>query len=114
MSGTCKALQHLKYLNGNVLHFRPYLPVCFYCDIDFDVIGKLEDFEEDVAYIAIKLNVTEQLGVLNYVQHETPGKGKISRKERRDKYMSKLSPKIIQDLYELYKIDFDMFSYNLY
>ena len=28
--------------------------------------------------------------------------------------MSKLSAREVQDLYELYKIDFDMFSYNMY
>ena len=85
-----------------------------YCDVDFDVIGKLEDFDEDVAYIATKLNLTEQLGLLNYVQHKTPEKVHSSGTEKRDEYMSQLSPQMVQDLYELYKIDFDMFSYNLY
>ena len=80
--------------------------------MDFDVIGKLEDFDEDVAYIATKLNLTEQLGILNYVQHKTPKKVHSSAKEKRDEYLSQLSPQMVQDLYELYKIDFDMFSYN--
>jgi len=75
-------------------HIRPYLPQCLYCDVDFDVI--------------------EQLGLLNYVQHKTPGNGDKSKRERRDKYISKLSPQMVQDLYELYKIDFEMFSYDLY
>ena len=107
-------LEHLLYLSCKVLHFRPYLPQCLYCDVDFDVIGKLEDFNEDVAYIATKLNLTEQLGLLNYIQHKTPGNGDKSRRERRDYYMSKLSTQMVQDLYELYKIDFEMFSYDLY
>ena len=62
----------------------------------------------------MKLNLTEQLGLLNSIQHKTPGKGDESRLERRVGYMSKLSARQVQDLYELYKIDFDMFSYNLY
>ena len=35
-----------------------------------------------------------------------------SRIERRDKYMSQLSPEVVQDLHELYKIDFEMFGYD--
>ena len=76
------------------------------------MIGKLEEFEEDVTYIAIKLNLTEQLGLLNYVQHKTPEKVHSSGKEKRDEYLSQLSPQMVQDLYELYQIDFDMFSYD--
>ena len=92
-------------------NYRPYLPKCNYCDVDFDVIGKLEDFEEDVAYIAEKRNLTEHRGLLNHVQNENPERGEESRRERRDKYMSQLSPEMVRDLYELYKIDFEMFGY---
>ena len=93
---------------------RPYLPKCHYCDIDFDVIGKLEDFEEDVAYIAEKVNLTEHLRLMNHVQNKNPEKGEESRRERRDKFMSQLNPETVRDLYELYKIDFEMFGYDWY
>ena len=105
-----------------LLHSRPYLPQCLYCDVDFDVIGKLEEFDDDVAYIAVKRNLTEHLRLLNHVQQpkdqwthkQTQEKGDGSRIEKRDNYMSQLSPEMVQDLYELYKIDFEMFSYNWY
>lgn len=29
-------------------HWRPFFARCAYCDVDYDVIGKLETFEEDV------------------------------------------------------------------
>ena len=88
--------------------------MCLYCDVDYDVIGKLEDFDEDVAYIAEKQNLTEHLGLLNYVQHKTWEKRKKSesKREKRDKYMSQLSQEMVSDLYELYKIDFEMFGYE--
>ena len=99
-----------------LLHSRPYLPRCLYCDVDFDVIGKLEDFDEDVAYIAEKRNLTEHLGLLNHVQQPkdqwTKENGERSRIEKRDKYMSQLSPEMVQDLHEIYKIDFEMFGYG--
>ena len=94
------------------LNSRPYLPKCHYCDVDFDVIGKIEDFEEDVAYIAKKRNLTDRLGLMNHVQNENPEKNKMSKRERREKYMSQLSLEMVQDLYELYKIDFEMFGYE--
>ena len=108
---------------------RPYLPECLYCDIDFDVIGKLEDFHDDVAYIAERRNLTDHLRLLNHVQQPkdqwTQEKGNGSKimfhflsdlrcmhRERREKYMSQLSQEMVQDLYELYKIDFEMFGYD--
>ena len=99
-------------VSGKLHHYRPYLPYCLYCDVEYDVIGKLEDFDEDIAYIAMKLNITEQLGLLHYVQHKTPEKGRSSQSEKIDMYMSQLSPKMVQSLYNLYKIDFDMFEYD--
>jgi len=74
-------------------HVRPYLPWCLYCDVDYDVIGKLEDFDEDMAYIAEKLNITEKLGLLHHIQHKSPEKAHISKRKKRDEYMSQLSQK---------------------
>ena len=91
---------------------RPYLPNCLYCDINFDIIGKLEDFDEDVTYIAKMQNLTQHLRVLNHVQNSNSKKGDGSREEKMKKYMSQLTPELVRDLYELYKIDFEMFGYN--
>lgn len=93
-------------------HIRPYLPNCLYCDINFDFIGKLEDFDEDVTYIAKMQNLTQHLRVLNHVQNSNSKKGDGSREEKMKKYMSQLTPELVRDLYELYKIDFEMFGYN--
>ena len=94
------------------IYSRPYLPWCLYCDVDYDVIGKLEDFDEDMAYIAEKLNITEKLGLLHHIQHKSPEKAHSSRRNKRDKYMSQLSQKMVRALYKLYEIDFEMFDYK--
>ena len=65
-----------------------------------------------MAYIAKKRNLTDRLGLMNHVQNENPEKNKMSKRERREKYMSQLSLEMVQDLYELYKIDFEMFGYE--
>ena len=35
-------------------HWRPFYARCAYCDVDYDVIGKMESFEEDVRFENIK------------------------------------------------------------
>ena len=85
--------------------------MCLYCDVDYDVIGKLEYFDEDMDYIAEKLNITEKLRLLHHIQHKTPERGHSSRRQKRDKYMSQLSQGMVQALHQLYEIDFLMFDY---
>lgn len=38
-------------------HWRPMYAICFYCDFLYNVIGRIETFEEDVKYIALKNNL---------------------------------------------------------
>ena len=92
-------------------HFRPYHSKCLYCEVDYDVIGKLEDYNEDVMYIAVKQNITEHLQRLNVIQNKSP-RTHASQRDRIKKYMSQLSPKMIHQLKKLYKIDFEMFDYT--
>ena len=40
------------------VHWRPYNARCLYCDISYDVIGRMETFDEDVRYIFAKKNLT--------------------------------------------------------
>ena len=39
-------------------HWRPQYTNCPYCHIDYQVIGKLETFADDVKYIVLKRNLT--------------------------------------------------------
>ena len=39
-------------------HWRPFNARCSYCDIPYNVIGRLETLEEDVRYILLKQNLT--------------------------------------------------------
>ena len=40
------------------IHWRPYNARCSYCDIPYNVIGRLETFEEDLRYLLLKQNLT--------------------------------------------------------
>ena len=71
----------------------------------------MEDYAEDMLYIAMKLNLTSLIQDITQVQNETPGKKESSATRMKD-YMSQLSPEARQKLYYFYKIDFEMFEYD--
>ena len=55
-------------LNG---HFRPQWALCPFCLIDFNILGKIEDFEEDSAYImdALRVRVSYKFDVNHGLFH---------------------------------------------
>ena len=97
--------------DGSFHHSRPFNHKCNYCGIEYDVIGHMEDYEEDMLYIATKLNLISLIPNMTQVQNETPGK-KASSAKRIKEYMSQLSHEQRQKLYYFYKIDFEMFEYE--
>ena len=44
---------------GINVHWRPYNARCLYCDISYDVIGRMETFDEDFKYILARKNLTD-------------------------------------------------------
>ena len=80
---------------------------CFHCQLDYDVIGRLEELDEDLRYIAQKLNLTSDLKEVN------APKVKSGRERRVLKRMSELSHQTKRELYEVYyKTDAEMFGYD--
>ena len=53
------------------VHWRPYNARCLYCDIDYNVIGRMETFDEDVRYIFLKANLTEMLNISELHIHKS-------------------------------------------
>ena len=75
----------------------------------YDVIGRLEDFVDDVTYIATKLNLTTLVPELSNTNRMTKGK---KGNDRVKNYMSQLSAHQKKKLFELYKLDFALFGYD--
>ena len=77
------------------------------CHLKYDIIGKMDTFQKDSDFILTKIgmNLTNQEPL-----HVSSGE---SSEDTAIKYFAKLSHKMIQKLYELYKIDFEMFDYDL-
>ncbi len=80
---------------------------CAYCDIPYDVIGKMETFSEDFSFLRHISRLGEdsypQPEILNAVLHD---------KDRGKRYLAMLDSKRRQDLFKLYKPDFDLFGYE--
>ena len=82
---------------------------CYYCTVDYDVIGHMETFREDLAFI---------LHTAGVARHEIDlmlGEKKNQCDRQQDKakiYMGQLNQEQKEGLYEIYKPDFEMFGYS--
>merc|ERR1712150_108824 len=95
-------------------HWKPFYSTCSYCDVTYDVIGtSMESFHDDLKYIILKQNLENHIPLwsLSIHTHSTRAKGETKAKTL--KYFSKLSKSKIQRIYEMYRLDFEMFNYDL-
>ena len=95
----------------HVFIFRPFHHRCSYCEVNYDVIGFMEDFDDDVEYVVRKRNLTLLIGQTGYVGNPSRNDG-MSQEMRITPYFSMLTEDVKRRLYELYKIDFEMFGYD--
>ena len=104
-------------------HWRPYYMHCDYCNIKYDIVRKIEHFEDGIKYIAQVANFTNILPneKSKYQLHPSGGKRyslpiKISEKQKNKKvkqYFSQLNTEQLERLFNMYKIDFEMFGYDV-
>ena len=85
-------------------HWTSMTRRCQPCAMDYDIIGKVETIEQDVAYITKKMNVSiagfPHLNVSNSTS-------------RTKNYITSLPVEIRYKLYDKFKDDFIMFSYTM-
>ena len=97
------------------IHWMSFETRCNFCTIPYHVIGRMENFNEDVKYIVLKNNLTKVLPVETTIDHKAHFSRETLNKDKEKeslRYFSKLSKDQIQLLYEKYRIDFEMFSYD--
>ena len=91
-------------------HWVPYYLHCHLCEIEYDVIGKMETIKEDIDFI------TEQSGLASY-NITLPWTNKKSSAKAKEnvtlEYFKQLSKSQIEKLYKLYLPDFEMFDYDI-
>ena len=90
---------------------RPLFHFCSFCEVKFDVIGTMEEFEQDIDYIAKKMNFDKLLDNKEKRANQTPSSSN-NKTERIFSYFSLLEKHVKLRLYNLYKMDFEMFGYD--
>lgn len=86
-------------------HWAPYWSRCDPCIVDYDFIGKMETASHDFPY------AFEKVG-FNNTSHWWQNAKPISRSLTL-KYFSQLTDKEVLTLYQIYKLDFMLFGYDL-
>ena len=91
-------------------HWVPYYLHCHLCEIEYDVIGKMETFKDDSDFI------TEESGLASYNITLPWANKKSSIKSKENSsldYFKQLSKSQIEGLHQLYLPDFEMFDYDV-
>ena len=85
-------------------HWRPQYKLCPFCSHDFDVVGKMETFQEDKEFILRKIAPGNSKSLQDIHAHNSHNPGL-------EAFLSKLNRYQLRILYELYRTDFEMFGY---
>ncbi|KAK4325582.1 hypothetical protein Pmani_003844 [Petrolisthes manimaculis] len=56
-------LQFALYIRPTDRHWRSMAEICSPCSLSYQYILKLETFSEDLAYLAMKLNITRVISI---------------------------------------------------
>ena len=87
------------------VHWLPFTPQCAFCNIDYTAVGRLETLQEDLLYIG------QMAGVELELISSNPSSGG-STSSLAQKYLSSLDRRTVTRLYQLYRVDFEMFGYS--
>ena len=87
-------------------HWRPFAFKCYYCDINCDVIGRMETWNDDLNYIIRKRR--EQVFPLQKANSSHLHASRHNTKEMTKEYFNNLSQKQKEDLYHMFRLDFEM------
>lgn len=105
--------EFIKYLNNvesqSLLneHWAPYHQLCHPCAIQYDAIGHYEHLTEDVQHILNEGGID-----ISYPQARRPA-GKPPTKQLLSNSLKDVSREQITDLWDSFKIDFEMFNYTI-
>ena len=87
-------------------HWLPFISRCAYCTVPYTVIGKLETMDEDLHYI-------QQMAGVEFEPVKENQSSGGSTTDLARKYFEQLDNKVVQQLFELYRVDFEMFGYSV-
>jgi len=89
------------------IHWVPMISRCGYCDLQYSAIARLESLAEDLRQIGVMAGL-EFSHVLTH-SHSSHWNSTSASLQ----YFSQVPKRDVEELYKLYKIDFDLFQYSL-
>ena len=91
------------------VHWRPFYERCAYCDVRYDVVGRIETFPEDLRYILAKTG--NDAAIRGDERYNGEARSETAE-ERIAKYFKQLDKGLRRRLYKVYRPDFEMFGYS--
>ena len=100
-------------------HWIPYYRHCNFCRIKYDVVGRTENFEEYLDNILRRANLSSLIlpspsgvrlhpsGIQRSAKPES-----FKKRDKTSSYLSLLTESQRNKLYQMYKIDFEIFGYD--
>ena len=88
-------------------HWVPYWLHCHVCEMEYDVIGKMDTLEEDMAFIAETSGLASTNISLPWANRRAQGQ------QDSINYFRQLDLARTRRLYEIYRPDFEMFGYSV-
>ncbi|XP_077980225.1 carbohydrate sulfotransferase 11-like [Glandiceps talaboti] len=88
-------------------HWKPMYQLCSACDVNYNVIGKFENLQEDARYVLKRAGVDDIVSYPAFDTHVTNS----SDTDLLRRYYSSISKENILKLYNIYKPDFTLFGY---
>ena len=108
-----------RVFNSRDKHWLPLNEACQYCLIQYDFIGRIEKFDEDIRYVAERNNFIDILNrEKTYHLHDAKALKKVKQTGTMDRqkkvtyYFSQLSKGLLSRLKQYYRVDFEMFGYD--
>ncbi|XP_022083507.1 carbohydrate sulfotransferase 11-like isoform X2 [Acanthaster planci] len=86
-------------------HWKEVYKLCTPCQVQYDFIGNLETVEEDSRYMF------KVFGLNNVTYPPYRSRTKVTSSELYNHYFSRVSQKDLQRLWQIYRLDFELFGY---
>lgn len=90
------------------VHIQSFASRCNICSLNYDFIGKMETFDQDLRHIIQEAHLEGRISQKIHLRRSSGG----STEDLALKYFSTVSRIKIQRLYDKYKHDFQMFDYS--
>ena len=89
---------------------------CAYCDVPYDIIGKMETFDDDVRYVLSMAGLDQELNLAPPPPTRDEERVRLNKasgdEDRARRYFAQLDKDRKEKIFQLYKYDFEMFGYS--